>query len=152
MSRRRVLTFLALHAAYVAAFLALPPWWELRVERYVVTGAELIAAAFYAVIVVAFYKAQKTELNVELAAQKLYTFLLVAGLALPVALGVVLRGAPYVDPTNPYALWNPPGWARTYVWLGMAVTTVRVLRAFYRANWERSLWANVRRRARGTRP
>lgn len=148
ITRRFMPVVLALHVAYAVLWLAMSHDQRHTFERYAVAGAEVTAFVFYLVLIVAFYEAQKTRLNVALAVQKFYWWLLIGALALPVALGAIYYGAPFRD-GSPYALFNAPAWLRTYIWLGLAISLIGVLYEFWRANWgtePEPAWPQVERR------
>lgn len=150
MVGRLLSILLVLHVIYAVIWLVMDQRQQLVFERYAVLTMELIACLFYGVLIVAFYEAQKTRLNLALAIQKLFWWLLITFLALPTAIGLVTRVAPSRAVSNPYALWNVPAWLRTYIWIGLAVSLIGVLWEFYRANWgtdPHPTWPQVDRRA-----
>lgn len=133
--RRSLLIVVALHIIYAALWIVMDGRQRLVFERYAVLSMELIACLFYGVLIIAFYEARKTRLNVALAVQKFFWWLLITFLALPTALGLVTRDAPYRTVSNPYALWIVPAWLRTYIWIGLAVSLIGVLYEFWATNW-----------------
>lgn len=147
MVRRFLLWIVILHVGYAALWIAMSPYQRLVFERYAVLSMEAIACLFYGVLIVAFYEAKKTRLNLALAIQKLFWWLLITFLALPTAIGLVTRDAPYRTAINPYAIWTVPPWLRTYIWIGLAVSLIGVLYEFWRANWgEDATWPEIERR------
>lgn len=142
MIRRRVWGALVLHLAYAGN------WWLLSAhgrdifERWTTLAAMAVAGAFYAAMVVAFWWARKSPLNAAFSIQKLYWSALVWLLAVPGQAGIAFRHAPYRQFTNPYAYWTLPGWARTYIWIGLTISTMGVTYEFFRAN---GLWPFRRR-------
>lgn len=109
-----------LHVAFIAAWLYFDTESEIDFEHHLVTTAMVIAAFFYGVVIVAFWWARKTRLNKALALQKFYWAALILTLALPA----------HTD------WWEvAPGWLRSYIWLGLVVTSPWVLFEFATANW-----------------
>lgn len=127
--------YVATFGIMLALWLAFDKHQEDVFERYAVLVAVTAAFITYVILVIAYWKARKTKLNEAMAINKFYWALLLAVLILPVLWGAVLRDAPYVEIPNPYSLWSPPAWLRTYIWLALTISIVKVLFEFYWANW-----------------
>lgn len=135
MIRRFALAALAAHAAYALAWVVIGERNKLVFERWSVTFAATVLTLGYAVLVVAYFRAQKTRLNSALAINKFYLMLLFGLLTLPSLWGVLVRDAPYRVAGNPFSYWIAPAWLRTYLYVFTAISTLGVLYEFWRRNW-----------------
>lgn len=149
MIRRFILGALALHIAYAVFWIVLGAHSEMIVERWAVAIAATVLTLGYCVLVVGFWRARKSRLNIALAVNKFYLLLLFGVLTLPILWGVIYYDAPYRE--NPYSFWVSPPWLRTYIYMGTSISVIGVLYEFWRANWGggRTLtWPAIDRRTR----
>lgn len=149
MIRRFALGALAAHLLFALVWLTIGTNSEYVFERWAVTVAATILTFGYCVLVVAFYKARKTRLNMALAVNKFYLLLLFGALTLPSLWGVIWHDAPYRVVGNPYTFWIPPAWFRTYIYVFTSISVIGVLWEFFSVNWgsgRKLRWPMVDRR------
>jgi hypothetical protein len=126
---------LILHGLYAIAWYGFGEHNKLVFERYAVLAAANVVTATYFVFAGAYVWANKTRLNAALSLHKAYLFLFFGVLTMPIVWGLALNDAPWRLPPNPYAVWIAPAWLRTYVFSGVAVTSLGALFEWWRANW-----------------
>lgn len=132
------------HIWYAVLVIAIPYHDRLVLERWVTTLGMVYTSIFYWVVAVTFYQASKQAFNQSLFVQKIYLGAYITLAALPFQLGLFVHNVPYFEAASPISLFTLPGWARTYLWLGIAVSTHVTLVLLYRANWKGQIGQRVR--------
>ena len=147
MKHQAVTLIAILIGIYIVIWQLLSPLGRAEFERYSVAICMIVAAVMYLFITVSFRWARKTPLNYAFAAKHVLWSAFIILFSLPNALGVIVHHAPYQlnTPHNPYSLYAVPAGIRTLLWIGIALTSVSVIREFYEANWDGPIWRPVPR-------
>lgn len=113
---------LCVHLVFILTWRLTDDRFHFEFYRNAITTAMVSSVVFYTIIIVAFWKAQKTRLNKALALNKTFWDLLILGFGLPAQTG----------------WWSPASQGvRAYIWSGITLSISWVLYEFVMVNWKR---------------